>query len=196
MATVSVLAAACSATGVPAKAVSPAESIGDVCTLPPGQDCYSVQAFRNAYGISPLLKRGIDGRGRTVVIVAWPTSAVPPVSTILLPSNIFQDVAAFDSYFQLPPVKLTVVPGTAPKALADLAISEEVEDVEMVHAVAPGATIRVVLTGAGTYSASAAVSDLRDVVAASRGADVVSMSGGGMGGLLHPSSTGGGSRAS
>ena len=93
-------------------------------------------------------------------------------------TNIFQDVSAFDSYFHLPPVKLTVVPGTAPKALADLAIGEEVEDVEMVHTVAPGAAIRVVMTGPRTYSAGAALSDLRDVVSASSGADVVSMSGG------------------
>jgi len=176
VATVSVLAAACSATGAPAKAVSPAGSIGNVCTLPPGQNCYSVQAFRNAYGITPLLKRGIDGRGRTVVIVAWLASAAPPRSSAT--TNIFQDVDAFDSYFHLPPVKLAVVPGTTPKASADVAIGEEVEDVEMVHVVAPDAAIRVVLTGPRSYSASAALSDLRDVVSASRGADVVSMSGG------------------
>ena len=42
----------------------------------------------------------------------------------------------------------------------------------------PDAAIRVVLTGPRSYSASAAVSDLRDVVSASKGADVVSMSGG------------------
>ena len=174
---VSVLIAASSATGVPAKAVNPAESIRNVCTLPPNQNCYSVQAFRNAYGISSLLKRGIDGRGRTVVIIAWPTSAVPPASSIP-PSNIFQDVAAFDSYFHLPSLKLTVVRGTTPKDSADLAIGEEVEGVEMVHAVAPGAAIRVVLTGNRSYSAAAAITDLKDVVSASKGADVVSMSGG------------------
>jgi subtilase family serine protease len=156
---------------------SPAEVIGTGCTLPPGQNCYSLQAFRNAYGISPLLARGIDGRGRTVVLVEWLASGAPPASDFA-PSNIFQDVSAFDSYFHLPPVKLTVAPGTAPKASANLALGEEVEDVEMVHAVAPGAAIRVVLAGPRTYSAGAAVSDLRDVVSASRGADVVSMSGG------------------
>jgi subtilase family serine protease len=123
------------------------------------------------------LARGIDGRGRTVVLVEWLASGAPPASNFA-PSNIFQDVSAFDSYFHLPPVKLTVVPGTAPKASADMALGEEVEDVEMVHAVAPGAAIRVVLAGPRTYSAGAAVSDLRDVVSASRGADVVSMSGG------------------
>ena len=153
---------------------SVAEAIDDECLLPPGQTCYSLQAFRNAYGISPLLARGIDGRGRTVVLVEWGAStAGGPAS-----SNIFQDMSAFDNYFHLPAVKLSVVPGPAPKASVDLAIGEEVEDVEMVHAVAPGAAIRVVLTGPRTYSAGAAVSDLRDVVSASRGADVVSMSGG------------------
>ena len=87
-------------------------------------------------------------------------------------------MAEFDSYFHLPAVKLSVVPGPAPKASVDLAISEELEDVEIVHAVAPGAAIRVVLTGPRTYLAGAVVSDLSDVVPASGGADVVSMSGG------------------
>ena len=159
----------------PHTVLSLAETVGNVCTLPPAQNCYSLQAFRNAYGISPLLKRGIDGRGRTVVIVAWLASTAPHSSST---SNIFQDVSAFDNYFHLPHVDLTVVPGTTPKASADVAIGEEVEDVEMVHAVAPDAEIRVVLTGPRSYSASAAMSDLREVVSASRGADIVSMSGG------------------
>jgi subtilase family serine protease len=175
-ATVFVVVAANSATGVPGGAISPADVIGTGCTLPPGQNCYSVQAFRNAYGISPLLKKGIDGRGQTVVIVAWLASAAPPVGPPT--TNIFQDVSAFNSYFRLPPVKLTVVPETTAKASTDVAIGEEVEDVEMVHAVAPGAAIRVVLTGPRSYSASAAVGDLKDVVSASKGADIVSMSGG------------------
>ena len=150
------------------------EAIDKQCLLPPGQTCYSLQAFRNAYGISPLLARGIDGRGRTVVLVEWLASAAGGPAN----SNIVQDMGEFDSYFHLPAVKLTVVRGTAPKAAADLAIGEEVEDVETVHAVAPGAAIRVVLAGPRTYSAGAVVSDLKDVLSASEGADVVSISGG------------------
>jgi subtilase family serine protease len=173
-----VLVTACGGSGAPSASSGTAASsqvAGDCLgTLPPGQACYSPQTLRSAYGISPLLTKGIDGRGRTVIIVAWLASAPSgPENT-----NIFQDVSAFDSYFHLPPVKLMVVPGTAPKALADLAIGEEVEDVEMVHTVAPGAAIRVVMTGARTYSSGEALSDLRDVVSASSGADVVSMSGG------------------
>ena len=59
------------------RVLSLAEALGTGCTLPPGQTCYSVQAFRNAYGISPLLARGIDGRGRTVVLVEWLASRAP-----------------------------------------------------------------------------------------------------------------------
>ena len=31
--------------------------------------CYAPQQFRVAYGIQPLLDRGIDGRGETVVLL-------------------------------------------------------------------------------------------------------------------------------
>jgi subtilase family serine protease len=173
---VSVFTTARPATGASPTSKSSTNGIQPDCTLPPRQFCYSVQAFRNAYGISPLLARGIDGRGRTVVIVAWLSSTAVPGSSAT--TNIFKDVSAYDSHFHLPPVRLTVIPGTTSKASDDLAIGEEVEDVEMVHAVAPGAAIRVVLTGPRSYSASSVVSDLKDVVAASKGASVVSMSGG------------------
>src|SRR5580658_9126199 len=74
-AAVAVLVAACGGGGgaptsgpspTPSTVLSPAEVTGTGCTLPPRQNCYSVQALRNAYGTSPLLARGIDGRGRTV----------------------------------------------------------------------------------------------------------------------------------
>ena len=65
--------------------LSLAQAIGTGCTLPPGQTCYSLQAFRNAYGISPLLARGIDGRGRTVVLVEWLASGAGGDAS----SNIF-----------------------------------------------------------------------------------------------------------
>src|SRR5262249_27124650 len=37
------------------------------CLVPPAT-CYTPRVFRAAYGISPLLERGIDGRGQTVVM--------------------------------------------------------------------------------------------------------------------------------
>jgi subtilase family serine protease len=108
------------------------------CLVPPAT-CYTPRVFRTAYGISPLLERGIDGRGQTVVI---PEAAQPPGPDA---SNIRQDMARFDSLFGLPPARLRVVNSLAGTGSPWLAGGEEVEDAEMVHAVAPGATISIVL---------------------------------------------------
>jgi subtilase family serine protease len=133
--------------------------------------CYSPQAFRTAYNIAPLLARGIDGQGRTILI---PDPA--DVRSDQAVTNIFQDLSAYDTYFHLPPVKLMVVAGTAAKASADLATFEEVMDVEMAHAVAPGAAIRVVIENTASNLGSAAVTTLEAILSASKGADVVSAS--------------------
>jgi subtilase family serine protease len=56
--------------------------------------CYTPQQFRVAYGIQPLLDRGIDGRGETVVLLEQEitTHAAPPNVT-----DIRQDLARFDN---------------------------------------------------------------------------------------------------
>ncbi len=64
---------------------------------------------------------------------------MPPAST-----DIRQDLTVFDSMFGLPAARIQVVTtlaGSGPSWQA----GEEVQDTEMVHAVAPGATLRVVL---------------------------------------------------
>jgi subtilase family serine protease len=111
---------------------------------PPGYviRCYSPAEFAAAYGVAPLLSHGINGSGETVVL---PETAEAPSSSGLVPSNIRQDLAAFDTKFGLPAVKLNVVNTIARSATPSLAASEEVEDTEMVHAIAPGATLDVVL---------------------------------------------------
>ena len=108
------------------------------CLVPPAT-CYTPRAFRTAYGISPLLERGIDGRGQTVMI---PEIAQPPGPDA---TDIRQDMARFDSLFGLPPARLRVVNSLAGAGSPWLAGGEEVEDAEMVHAVAPGAAISIVL---------------------------------------------------
>ncbi|HWM96624.1 MAG TPA: hypothetical protein VNO54_06165 [Streptosporangiaceae bacterium] len=85
-----------------------------------------------AYGIEPLLKRGIDGRGETVV---FPELAEPQLSRLWV-SDLRQDLAQSDS---LPAAKLRVVTSFAGSASPWLAYGEEVLDVEIVHAVAPDA---------------------------------------------------------
>jgi hypothetical protein len=52
----------------PGKAGSAAKAgLPPGCLVPPAT-CYTPRVFRAAYGISPLLERGIDGRGQTVVM--------------------------------------------------------------------------------------------------------------------------------
>ena len=110
------------------------------CLVPPAT-CYTPRVFRTAYGISPLLERGIDGRGQTVVMPELAQQPAPDAS------DIRQDMARFDRMFGLPPARLRVVNSLAGSASPWLAGGEEVEDTEMVHAVAPGATISIVLIG-------------------------------------------------
>ena len=79
--------------GRPAKAGLPPSSD---CLAPPAT-CYTPRVFRTAYGISPLLERGIDGRGQTVVMPELAQQPTPDAS------DIRQDMARFDSLFGLPP---------------------------------------------------------------------------------------------
>jgi subtilase family serine protease len=64
----------------------------------------------------------------------------PPKST-----NISEDMVGFDSLNNLPPAAIQVVNTLAPSASPGLANVEEVEDTEIVHAIAPAASIRVIL---------------------------------------------------
>jgi subtilase family serine protease len=117
-----------------------------------GSTCYTPQQLRVANGIQPLLDRGIDGRGQTVVIMEFanmPQEISPQIT------DIRQDLALFDTVFGLPAAKLQVDTTLAGSASRWLAGGEEVEDAEIVHAVAPGAAIRVILipswTGPGRW---------------------------------------------
>ncbi|MCW2934190.1 MAG: protease, partial [Actinomycetia bacterium] len=129
---------------------TPAATTGPVNCAPPGvkmPPCYSPQAYEVAYGVAPLLSRGIDGSGETVVV---PELAASPPSM-----DIRQDLAAFDSRFGLPPANLRVVNTIAGSATPYLAGDEEVTDTEMVHAIAPGASLDVVLVPQDATSSSA-----------------------------------------
>jgi subtilase family serine protease len=101
--------------------------------------CYSPQQFRVAYGIQPLLDMGIDGRGETVTVLA----PVPLPNEE--PTDIRQDLESFDSMFRLPATRIEVVTSLAGSASPWQATEEEVNDTQIVHAVAPAATLRVVL---------------------------------------------------
>ena len=66
-----------------ARATASALSAASDCLLPPAA-CYTPSQFRVAYGIQPLLDRGIDGRGETVTDLDTAVSVnAPPGSTII-----------------------------------------------------------------------------------------------------------------
>jgi subtilase family serine protease len=141
------------------------------------QPCYTPQQLRVAYGIQPLLDRGIDGRG---VTVALPEEAETGPAQTPAVTDIRQDVADFDRRFALPPARIQVITTLAGSSASPwLASEEEVEDTELVHAVAPDASIRELLVGRASVSTPAklAVTFAAYVRLAVRYAGVISQSG-------------------
>ncbi len=121
-----------------------------------GTTCYSPQQLQVAYGVKPLLDRGIDGRGETVVLpeLAEARLDLPAIT------DLRQDMAAFDHLFHLPVARMRVVTTLAGASSPWLAFGEEVLDVELVHALAPDATLVILLLP------STSLDNTRDAVAA------------------------------
>jgi subtilase family serine protease len=162
------------------KAGPPGASTADCNSV---TSCYTPQQLQVAYGIKPLLDRGIDGRGETVVFPELAESRLdPPMVT-----DLRQDMAAFDATFRLPPARMRVDAALAGARSPWLAFGEEALDVEVVHALAPGATL-VILLLPGTSldntpnAVSAAVASLR---LGSAEGDVISVSAAGQVGGEH-----------
>jgi subtilase family serine protease len=103
--------------------------------------CYTPQQLEVAYGVQPLLQRGIDGRGETVVLPELAESRLAPP----LVTDLRQDLAAFDRLFHLPAPRLRFTSTFAGPRDPWLAYGEEVLDVEMVHAIAPRAALTILL---------------------------------------------------
>lgn len=102
--------------------------------------CYSPQQIRQAYQIDTLTNNGITGKGKTIVIID--AFQNPLIQT---------DLAAFDSTFGLPtPVFNQIAPdGLTPfdptSASQQSWAGEIALDVQWSHAIAPAATIDLVL---------------------------------------------------
>lgn len=105
-----------------------------------------MRQFLTAYGVEPLLSRGIDGRGQSVVLL----ELVPSPAYSENNSDIREDLAAFDGLFGLPAARIQVITRFAGARSPYLAGTEEAGDAEMVHAMAPAATIRIILIPQGT----------------------------------------------
>jgi subtilase family serine protease len=164
------LAAGSSGTAVASTAASGTGDCDSVTT------CYTPGQFRVAYGIAPLASRGIDGRGETVVIPALAESQPDPPAV----SDLRQDMAGFDKLFRLPAPRMRVVTSLAGHASPWLSYGEETLDAEMVHAIAPGAAITIVLlkpADLATPAAATAALTAMVRIGITRG-DVISVSAG------------------
>jgi subtilase family serine protease len=128
----------------PERASSPGALVADCLTSQP-PSCDTPQQLRVAYGIQPLLDRGITGREQTVVLLEFPPASAVAGAQVPAVSDIRQDLARFDSTFGLPAARLQVMNTLAHVTSPWLAAAEEVGDTEIVHAIAPDAAIREVL---------------------------------------------------
>jgi subtilase family serine protease len=115
------------------------------CLTSQPPSCDTPRQLRVAYGIQPLLDRGITGRRQAVVLLEFPPAPTVTGAQVPAVSDIRQDLARFDSAFGLPAARLQVVNTLAHVASPWLAAAEEVGDTEIVHALAPDAAIREVL---------------------------------------------------
>lgn len=164
-----VLVAGC--TGGSARPAASA-SATPVSTVSGCASCISPRLFQVAYGIAPLLDQGLDGRGETVTFLAGASSSGPasspppsaqggPVADQGPASDTRQSLKAFDAMFSLPAAQVEVVNTLAQAASPWHAAGQEIQDAEMMHAVGPAATLRVVLLPANALAnAATATADM------------------------------------
>ncbi len=96
--------------------------------------CYSPQQIRSAYNIQPLLDAGDTGAGHTIVIIDQATS-----------STLRSDLHQYDQLFGLNDPTLNVFSPFSRASTNQDAYTETALDVEISHALAPNATIDLVL---------------------------------------------------
>ncbi|HLG62516.1 MAG TPA: S53 family peptidase [Ktedonosporobacter sp.] len=102
--------------------------------------CYSPQQIRRAYDIEPLVDGGVRGQGRSIVII---DDYQDP--------TLLADLALFDKLFGLNEPQLNIVAPFGlhpfdPRSSAAIGFSLEIAlDVQWAHAIAPDATINLVL---------------------------------------------------
>jgi subtilase family serine protease len=138
--------------------------------------CYTPGQLQAAYGVRRLLGQGTDGQGQTVVLPELAEEQASPPAI----SDIREDLGLFDTRFGLPAARLEFDARLAGHATPWLANKEEVQDAEIVHAIAPDAAIRVVLLPSTALASTAtAMADLTAALrlGASEG-DVISVSAG------------------
>ena len=96
-----------------------APQAGPASSSTAGCGCYTPQQLQVAYGVKPLLDRGINGRGETVVFPELAESQLNPPQV----SDLRQDMAAYDRRFRLPTPRMRVVATLAGASSPWLALS-------------------------------------------------------------------------
>ncbi len=129
--------------------------------------CYGPDQMRNAYGFQSLLDNGFDGTGTTIVIIDAYGS-----------DTIRSDLADFNAYFGLPDAQLNIIEPDGPPSPTSVENgfgwkAETTLDVETAHAIAPGATIDLVVAKSND---DADILSATKAVAKGNYADVVSQS--------------------
>lgn len=122
-------------------ALYPTTTANDICppTLAVAPSCQTPQSMRTAYGLLPLIQKGDTGQGQTIVdIVSFGSPTLQ------------HDLDAFDQQFGLPPITVQQFsplnePVNDPRNDRPGWGDETTLDVEIMHALAPGAKI-IVLT--------------------------------------------------
>jgi len=127
--------------GMAKRMIDQATSVALPClnstTLP---RCYSPQQIRQAYGIQSLINNGITGKGRIITII-----------DAFQDPTVRSDLHAFDQVFGLNDPALNIIAPFGLNAFnahdaAQVGFAGEIGlDVEWAHAIAPGATIDLVL---------------------------------------------------
>ncbi len=129
---------------------------------------YTPAEIRAAYNLNPLYKEGLDGTGQTIVIIDWCGSP-----------TIRSDANAFSARYGLPPLTksnflITEYPTPSTCAATDVEINI---DVEWAHAIAPGATINLLVPPSALFTdidnamLYAAVNQLGSVISGSYGSE-------------------------
>ncbi len=139
------------------------------CLVPNTQKrCYNPQQIRTAYGIQPLIDQGITGKGRSIAIIDAYDAP-----------HIKEDLQRFNQAFGLPeaPLNIYYPGGKVPFNAQDqeqVGWSGETSlDVQWAHAIAPDATINLVL--AKSSNDNDFISALNYIISQNLG-DVISMS--------------------
>lgn len=163
---------------IPAAATGPNYSLFtcQIVGLSPGVTCYDPYQMRHAYNIDTLISAGLDGSGKTIVIVD--AFQDPYLVGDLNDFNSFYSLPSLNGLGGPPDSSLGTFTQVAPDGLGpfDIGWAEEITlDVEWAHAIAPGANITLVLAKSNSdvdiLSATkyAVDNDLGDVISQSFG---------------------------